>query len=106
MDFAAADGARVLGERAVSIAERALGPDHPETAAYRTNLAKFILAQSDPTAALPISEPALAALALSLAPGAPAVRLAATVTADCLDALDRAAEAATIRRVHIQAPSS
>ena len=106
LDLAITDEARELSERAVSVAELALGPDHPETAAYRTNLARFILTQSDPGAALQVAERALTALASSLAPGALAIRLAASVTSDCLDALGRVAEAGAIRRAHIPAPSS
>jgi hypothetical protein len=38
-DFAAA---RLLYERALAIREKALGPDHPDAAAVRKNIAAFL----------------------------------------------------------------
>ncbi len=97
--------ARALGERALRINDAFFGPDHPETASTRATLASIVLAQGDPATALRAAENALAALGSSLAPGAPKLRMAAEVTADCLDALGRAAEAAALRRAHIPAPA-
>jgi Tetratricopeptide repeat/Domain of unknown function (DUF4062) len=49
-----------LFERALAIRERALGPDHPHTAASLNDLALLLRDQGDPAAARPLFERALA----------------------------------------------
>lgn len=102
-DLGFLDKACALGDRATSIAEAALGADHADTAANRANLARFVLAHGDPAGALALAQRALAALSSALAPNALATYAAATTTADCLDALERHAEAAEIRCRHMPA---
>lgn len=52
--------ARSLYERALEIAERALGPEHPSTTAALNNLALLLQAQGDLAGARPLCERALA----------------------------------------------
>ncbi|WP_322512085.1 tetratricopeptide repeat protein, partial [Chloroflexus sp.] len=54
--------ARPLYERALAIRERALGPEHPDTATSLNNLAGLLYQQGDDAAARPLSERALAIL--------------------------------------------
>ena len=53
-------GARPLFERALAINEKALGPEHPDTAANLNNLARLLRAQGDLAGARPLFERALA----------------------------------------------
>ena len=53
-------GARPLHERALAIREKALGPEHPDTAASLNSLANLLAAQGDLAAARPLYERALA----------------------------------------------
>ena len=48
--------ARALSERALAIAEKALGPDHPDVALGLNNLASVHLAEKRPGEALPLLE--------------------------------------------------
>jgi hypothetical protein len=50
-DFA---GARPLFERALTIREKALGPEHPDTAVSLNNLAGLLQAQGDLAGARPL----------------------------------------------------
>ncbi|TAK20411.1 MAG: tetratricopeptide repeat protein [Chloroflexota bacterium] len=53
-------GARLYSERALAIREKALGPEHPDTATSLNNLALLLQAQGDFAAARPLYERALA----------------------------------------------
>ncbi|MGH7261960.1 MAG: tetratricopeptide repeat protein, partial [Nitrospiraceae bacterium] len=53
-------GARPLQERALAIREKALGPEHPETAISLSNLASVLRDQGDLAGARPLYERALA----------------------------------------------
>jgi class 3 adenylate cyclase/tetratricopeptide (TPR) repeat protein len=57
---AAYSGARPLQERALAIREKALGPEHPETATSLNTLARLLRDQGDYTGARPLIERALA----------------------------------------------
>ena len=63
--------ARPLYERALAISEKALGPDHPDTAARLNNLASLLHAQGDFAAARPLYERALATRERALGPDHP-----------------------------------
>ena len=63
--------ARPLFERALAIREKALGPDHPDTAASLNNLAVLLQAQGDLAAARPLYERALAICEKALGPDHP-----------------------------------
>src|SRR5262249_40924328 len=52
--------ARPLFERALAVREKALGPEHPGTAASLNNLARLLPAEGDLAGARPPREPALA----------------------------------------------
>jgi tetratricopeptide (TPR) repeat protein len=67
-DFAAA---RPLYERALAIFEKALGPDHPDTATTLNNLAFLLRAQGDFAAARPLAERARAIREKALGPDHP-----------------------------------
>jgi tetratricopeptide (TPR) repeat protein len=90
-------GARPLYERALAIRERVLGPQHPNTNRGRCNFAGLLLAAGSPSAALAVGEAALAAHDKKLGRDHPWTKDSARVTADALDALGRAAEAAALR---------
>jgi tetratricopeptide (TPR) repeat protein len=68
---AAYAGARPLYERALAIREKALGPEHPDTATSLNNLALLLLAQGDLAAARPLYERALAIREKVLGPDHP-----------------------------------
>ena len=63
--------ARPLHERALAICEKALGPDHPDTATSLNNLAVLLRAQGDFAAARPLFERALAICEKALGPDHP-----------------------------------
>ena len=52
--------AQPLIERALAIREKALGPEHPDTASNLNNLASILRRQGDYAAAQPLFERALA----------------------------------------------
>jgi tetratricopeptide (TPR) repeat protein len=62
---------RALFERALAIDEKALGPEHPETATSLNNLARLLQAQGDLAGARPLFGRALAILEKALGPGHP-----------------------------------
>jgi hypothetical protein len=64
-------GARQLHERALAIREKALGPDHPDTAISLGNLAVLLQAQGDLAGARPLHERALAIREKALGPDHP-----------------------------------
>jgi tetratricopeptide (TPR) repeat protein len=68
---AAYSGARQLLGRALAIREKALGPDHPETAESLSNLATLLRAQGDLAGARPLYERALAICEGALGPEHP-----------------------------------
>jgi tetratricopeptide (TPR) repeat protein len=90
-------GARPLHERALAIYEKALGPEHPDTNITRSHFALLLLASNKPDAALISGETALAAHEKLLGQDHPWTKGSARVTADALDALGRADEAAALR---------
>ena len=74
-----------------------LGPEHPNTNRARYNLARLLLASGSATEALALGETALAAHDKVLGPDHHLTKDSARVTADALDALGRADEAAALR---------
>jgi tetratricopeptide (TPR) repeat protein len=90
-------GARPLLERALAIREKALGPEHPYTNASRANFAWLMLDSGNPGEALSFGGAALAADEKLLGQDHPGTKCSARVTADALDALGRADEAAALR---------
>jgi tetratricopeptide (TPR) repeat protein len=69
--LAAYAAARPLFERALAIREKALGPEHPETAQSLNNLAALLQDQGDLAGARPLYERALAIREKALGPGQP-----------------------------------
>ena len=69
--LAAYSDARPLFERALAIFEKALGPEHPDTAAKLSNLANLLWAQGDFAGARPLCERALAISEKALGPEHP-----------------------------------
>jgi tetratricopeptide (TPR) repeat protein len=63
--------ARALFERALAIREKALGPEHPDTANILNNLANLLRDQGDLAGARPLLERALAILEKALGPEHP-----------------------------------
>jgi tetratricopeptide (TPR) repeat protein len=90
-------GARPLFERALAINEKVLGTEHPRTNMVRSNIARLNLASGDPSGALAIAQVALAAHEKMLGQNHAWSKDSAGATADALDALGRAAEAAALR---------
>ena len=64
-------GARRLCERALAICEKALGPEHPDTATNLNSLALLLQAQGDLAGARPLCERALAIREKALGPKHP-----------------------------------
>jgi tetratricopeptide (TPR) repeat protein len=89
--------ARPLLERALAIREKALGPEHPHTAESLNNLAWLLRDQGDLAAARPLFERALAIYENALGPNHRWTNDTARVTAEALDALGRADQAAALR---------
>ena len=94
-DFA---GARPLLERALAIAERALGPAHPNTNRLRSNLAKVLVSTGSPQEALKFGAAALAAHEAALGPSHPWTADSAGVMAQALEAIGRTGEAVELRQ--------
>jgi tetratricopeptide (TPR) repeat protein len=90
-------GARPLFERALAIAEKVLGPKHPVTNRARLGFARLLVADGKAAKALVLSEAALAAREKALGENHPLLKDAIEITADALDALGRAEEAAALR---------
>jgi hypothetical protein len=76
---------------------KALGSEHPKTNRGRHNFARLLLDSGNPGEALSLSEAALAAHEKVLGQDHPWTKGSASVTADALDALGRADEAAALR---------
>ena len=73
-------GARPLFERALAIHEKALGPEHPDTATSLSNLAGVLRAQGDLAGARPLVERALAIREKALGPEHPDTATRASTT--------------------------
>jgi hypothetical protein len=83
--------------RAIAIAEKALGPEHPDTRRYQSRYARLLLDTGRAANALALAETALATHEASLGTNHPSTEASARVTADALDALGRTEEAASLR---------
>ena len=94
-DFARA---RPLLERALIINERALGTAHPNTNRLRFNLARALVSAGSPRDALKIGIAALTAHEAALGRSHPWTKDSANVTAQSLDAMGQAGEAAKLRQ--------
>ena len=97
LDTGEPDRAVILSGQALAVTEAALGPEHPLITSICAIHAQCLLAQAGSTAALPYAERALLLGQRLLAPTSQHLRRAATVTADCLDRLDRSQEATAVR---------
>ena len=96
-DRGALAAARPLYERALAIREKALGPEHPNTNRTRSHLARALIASGDAMEALSSGKRALSAHEKVLGRNHKWTRDSGHVTADALDALDRAGEASALR---------
>ena len=76
-------GARPLYERALAIHEKALGPEHPNTAQSLNNLAALLRDQGDPIGARPLYERVLAIREKVLGPEHPYTATALNTSATC-----------------------
>src|SRR5262249_12613806 len=84
-------------ERALAIHEKVLGPEHPDANRVRFNLARLLLAGSQPTEALAPGQTALAAHDKALGRDHDWTKDSARVTADALAALGRTEKAKALR---------
>jgi hypothetical protein len=89
--------AEPLYRRAITIGEKALGREHSLTHRFASNYARLLGDAQRPAEALPLARAALAAHERDSGPKHPWTRDSARVTADALDALGRADEAAAVR---------
>ena len=89
--------ARPLFERALAISEKALGPEHPDTNRTRCHLARLLITSGHAREALGPAETALRAHEKVLGPNHRWTKDTARVTAEALDALGRADQAAALR---------
>jgi tetratricopeptide (TPR) repeat protein/transcriptional regulator with XRE-family HTH domain len=89
--------ARPLAQRALEIDEKALGSHHPTTNLMRRHFAQLLVSTGNFSEALRLSQIALAAHENALGPSHSWTKDSARVTADALDALTRADEAASLR---------
>jgi hypothetical protein len=87
-------------ERALATAEKTFGHAIQNTHRLRRNLARLLIAADCPAEALALAEPALAAHELALGPDHLWTKESAATTADALDRLGRANEAAALRARH------
>jgi tetratricopeptide (TPR) repeat protein len=90
-------GARPLFERALTIMEKALGPEHPNMNRVRHNFARLLLASGESTEALTHGEAALGGHEKTLGENHPWTKDSARATADALDAINCADQAAALR---------
>ena len=86
-----------LFERATAIGDRALGSGHPLTQRFKSHYARLLLMTDRPREALSLAEGALAVHETANGPHSPWTKDSARVTADALDTLGRADEAAALR---------
>ena len=89
--------AQARHERALTIYENVLGPEHLHTNCARDNLARLLLKTDDAGWALALAETALVAFEKILGPDHPWTKNSTRVTAEALEALGRAGEAAVLR---------
>ena len=89
--------ARPLFERALAISEKALGPEHPDTNSTRCHLARLLITSGHAREALGSAETALRAHEKVLGPNHRWTKDTARVTAEALEALGRADQAAALR---------
>jgi tetratricopeptide (TPR) repeat protein len=92
------EDAEPLFQRAIGIGQKLLGLGHPLTHRYRSHCARLFLDTGRPAEALALAEAALAIHAASSGRNHVWTRESAGVTADALDALGHADEAAALRR--------
>ncbi len=83
--------------RAIAIGEKALGRDHPLTQRYSSRFARLLCDNGQSAEALQLAQTALAVHEKASGPNHPWTQDSARVTADALDALGRADEAAAAR---------
>jgi len=83
--------------RAIAIGEKAHGLEHPLTRRYQSHYAHLLLNTNRPAEALALGEAALATHETASGPNHPWTKNSARVTADALEALGRAEEAAALR---------
>jgi Tfp pilus assembly protein PilF len=83
--------------RAIAIGEKAHGLEHPLTRRYQSHYARLLLNTNRPAEALAVGEAALATHETASGPNHPWTKNSARVTADALEALGRAEEAAALR---------
>jgi tetratricopeptide (TPR) repeat protein len=86
--------------RAIAIGEKALGFEHPLTRRYQSHYARLLLNTNRPAEALALGEAALATHETASGPNHPWTKNSARVTADALEALGRAEQAAALRARH------
>jgi len=96
-DLGETEQAQHMFGRAIAIGEKALGVAHPLTQRFQSHYARLLLMTDRPREALLLGEAALAVHQAANGPNNAYTKDSATVTADALDALGRADEAATLR---------
>jgi hypothetical protein len=84
-------------KRSLAIFEKTLGPELPNTNWARSNFARLLLASGYPSEARTLAEAALVAHEKLLGQNYSWTKDSARVTADALEALGRAEEAAALR---------
>ena len=89
--------ARPLFERALAIREKAFGPEYPDTNRARCNLARLLITSCHAREALGSAETALRGHEKVLGPSHRWTKDTARVTAEALDALGCADQAAALR---------
>jgi tetratricopeptide (TPR) repeat protein len=89
--------AQPLHERALAIREKVLGAEHPDTAQSLNNLAFLLQSQGNYEGARPLIERALVIFEKVLGPEHRDTKVCAALSANLLDALGRADEAAALR---------
>jgi tetratricopeptide (TPR) repeat protein len=96
-DLGETDKAEPLVLRAIAIGDKALDAEHPLTRRYQSHYARLLLITDRAADALQLGQAALTTHERINGPNHPWTKDSARVTADALDALGRAAEAASLR---------
>ena len=94
MSRSSADSTRI---ESIAIAERALGPEHPDTGRYQSLYARLLLNAGRAAKALTLAEAALTTHEASFGVDHPWTKASVRVTADVLAVLGRMEEAAFLR---------